>query len=166
MSSSTTINVHDYVNHPYERVRDALAAEAVDIFSQATQAAARRARTVASELHVNIVGIEIGTDINITVRSIKTHPKKIMSPAKTCLELEWEAAEKPHLFPFMQAELCISPLGAKETQLELKGDYRPPLGLPGRVADAVVGHRIAEASVRQFIRDVAAYLRTELADPV
>jgi hypothetical protein len=32
----------------------------------------------------------------------------------------------------------------------------------GSLIDSVVGHRIAEASVHQFISDVGAYLRSEL----
>lgn len=161
---SKTIRFYDYVNHPYEKVREVLRSGASEVFKNATKVAAQRAKTVASELHVNIAGIEIGTDISISVTDIEEEPKKITSPAKTRIELEWEAAKMPHLFPLMNAELSIYPLTSTETQLELKGNYTPPLGLLGKAIDAVAGHRIAEASVHQFIKDISVYLRNELAE--
>lgn len=159
---SKSIRVFDYVNHPYEAVKEALTDDASVIFRNATKVAALRANDVASELHVNVAGIEIGTDISIAVNAIEDRPKKIMSPAATVIQIEWEAAKMPRLFPFMKAQLSIYPLTSTETQLDLEGNYEPPLGLLGSALDAVVGHRIAEASVHQFIKDVAVYLRSEL----
>ena len=81
----------------------------------------------------------------------------------TTLELEWEAAKSPRLFPFMKAELSIYPLTPTETQLEFQGSYEPPLGVLGDAMNAIAGHRIAEASVHRFLKDVAAFLKDELA---
>jgi hypothetical protein len=78
------------------------------------------------------------------------------------IQLEWEAVNKPHLFPFMQAELALYPLTATETQLDFSGAYRPPLGVLGSAIDALVGHRIAEGTVHRFVTDVAEYLRKSL----
>ncbi|MFQ5650574.1 MAG: hypothetical protein ACE5IY_11585 [bacterium] len=162
---SKTIRCYDYVNQPYEAVRDALSVDTLTVFRNATKAAASRAQTVAAELRVNVRGIEVGTDISISVREIEDRPKRVTSPPVTRLQLEWEAAKMPRLFPFMKAELSIYPLTATETQLEFLGSYEAPFGVLGGALDAVVGHRIAEASVHRFIKDVAAYLRTELSKP-
>ncbi|MBL8123209.1 MAG: hypothetical protein KIT61_04180 [Pyrinomonadaceae bacterium] len=161
--SSKTIRVYDYVNHPYDKVRAAIDSDANEVFRNATKVAALRAKSVASELHVNIAGIEVGADIEITVKSIEETQKTVTAPETTRIELEWEAAKMPRLFPFMKAELAIYPLTSTETQLDLRGNYEPPLGIVGSVIDAAVGNRIAEASVHQFISDVAAYLRNELS---
>ena len=110
---------------------------------------------------MSIAGIEVGTDIAITVTSVVTVEKTVTSPESTRIDLEWEAAKMPRLFPLMKAELKIYPLTPTETQLDLAGKYEPPLGIVGNALDAVVGHRIAEASVHRFISDVAAYLRTD-----
>ena len=163
MSKAKTIRVYDYINHPYEAVREKLGVDALNVFRNATKVAALRAKSVASELHINIAGIEVGTDISISVKSVEDQPKTISSPPMTLIELEWEAAKSPRLFPFMKAQLSIYPLTATETQLDLTGNYEPPLGVLGSVIDSVVGHRIAEASVHQFITDVAVYLRSELS---
>lgn len=161
--SSKTIRVYDYVNQPYDKVRAAIESDANEVFRNATKVAALRAKSVASELHVNIAGIEVGADIEITVTGIENTQKAVTSPETTRIELEWEAATMPRLFPFMKAELAIYPLTSTETQLDLRGNYEPPLGIVGSVIDAAVGNRIAEASVHQFISDVAAYLRNELS---
>lgn len=163
MRKSKTLRVFDYVNHPYEDVKNALEEDAVSVFRNATKVAAERAQTVASELHINLAGIELGTDIDISVELIEEVPKKLLAPPTTNIFLNWEASKMPGLFPFMKAELAVYPLTSTETQLDLFGKYEPPFGFLGTAVNAVVGHRIAEASVHQFIRDVAAYLRKELA---
>src|SRR4029453_16883222 len=100
---SHTINVYDYVNHPYAVVRDKLSTDAESVFRNATKAAAARARSVAAELHVNFCGIEGGRQIAISIRSIEEQPKQAMSGPVTRIQLEWEAAKMPRLFPFMKA---------------------------------------------------------------
>ena len=165
MGKDKTIRVYDYINHPYDAVRKKLSVEALDVFRNATKVAALRAKSVASELHINFAGIEVGTDISISVKSIEDQPKTISSPPMTKIQLEWEAANMPRLFPFMRAELSVYPLTATETQLDLSGNYEPPFGVVGNVIDSVLGHRIAEASVHQFIKDIAVHLRSELGKP-
>jgi len=63
----------------------------------------------------------------------------------------------------MNARLSVYALTARETQLDFLGQYEPPLGLLGGAMDAVVGHRIAEASVHRLVSDVARYLRQAMA---
>ena len=162
MSKGREIRCFEYVNHPYEQVRDALGGDALALFQSATKAAANRAHSVAAELRVNIAGIEVGTDIAISVKNIEEQARKVKSPPTTCLQLEWEAAKSPHLFPFMRAQLIIYPLTATETQLDFSGIYQPPLGVLGGALDTIVGHRIAEASVHRFVSDVAGHLRATL----
>src|SRR4030095_4300843 len=116
------IHCYDYVNHPYERVRDALSRDALTIFQLATKSAVSRAQSVATELHVDFGGVGIKANIKVQVRNIKEMVDPIPSPA-TCLLLEWEAATMPGLFPFMKAELSIYPLTATETQLDFLGHY-------------------------------------------
>ena len=160
---SRELRCYDYVNHPYEQVRDALKDDARGVFQSATKGAASRAHTVASALHVSFAGLEVATDIAISIRHIEERPGKFKSPPTTQLDLEWEATKSPHLFPFMRAELSVYPLTGTETQLDLAGLYEPPLGVFGNAIDAVVGHRIAEASVHHFVSDLAEFLRTTLA---
>jgi hypothetical protein len=162
MSTGCEIRSYDYVNHPYERVRDALKRNALQVFQSATKAAASRAQSVAAELHVDFGGIAVKTDINISVRNIEEIVDATSTPTMRLL-LEWEAATTPRLFPLMKGELSVYPLTSTETQLDFSGVYEPPFGAVGRTMNAIVGHRIAEASVHRFIGDVAGYLRQALA---
>jgi hypothetical protein len=163
MSTGREIRSYDYVNHPYERVRNALSQNALTVFQSATKAAASRAQSVAAELHVDFGGIGVKTDIKIFVKGIEEKVPDASSTAATRLLLEWEAATMPRLFPLMKAELSIYPLTSTETQLDFSGIYEPPFGAVGKTMNAIVGHRIAEVSVHRFVSDVAAYLRQALA---
>lgn len=156
------IRCFDYVNHPYDRVRDALKQNALAVFQSATKNAASRAQSVAAELHVDFGGIGVTTDIKIDLKSVEeTGPDSRATPTTT-LQLEWEAASLPRFFPLMNGELSVYALTSSETQLDFCGVYKPPFGPVGKTMNAVVGHRIAEASVHRFIVDVAEYLRQTL----
>jgi hypothetical protein len=72
MSTGREIRCFDYVNHPYEQVREALIADAATVFQAATKAAASRAQSAASELRVNIGGIGVATDVTISVQKVRS----------------------------------------------------------------------------------------------
>ena len=163
MTKGREIRSFDYVNHPYERVRAALTQDARAVFQAATRAASDRAKDVASALRVSIAGLEVSSDISISIHRIEEEQRGSGSSPSTRLELEWEASRSPGLFPLMKAELSLYALTATETQLDFAGTYTPPLGPLGTAVNAIVGHRIAEASVHRFLADVARYLRAELA---
>ena len=155
------IRSYDYVNHPYAAVRDALVKDPAGVLRAATSAAASRAKAVAAALHVKLGPVDLGAEIAVTVGKIseQTHDAPI-SPV-TRIPIEWSAAQRAALFPIMNAELSVYPLTATETQLDFLGRYEPPLGILGGALDAMVGHRIAEASVHRLVAEVASYLREQ-----
>ena len=156
------IRCYDYVNHPYERVRDELKQNALTVFRSATKTAASRAQSVAAELRVDFAGIGVKSDIKIDLKRIDEKAAAPASLPGTKLTLQWEAARMPRLFPLMKGELFVYPLTATETQLDFSGVYKPPFGTVGKTVNAIVGHRIAEASVHRFVGEVAGYLRQAL----
>ncbi len=162
MSTGQKIRSYDYVNQPFEKVRDALCRDPLVVFQAATKTAAARANSLAAELHIDLAGITLGVDIKISVKETVNRPAAGKGGPSTVIHLEWEAANRQHLFPFMKAELAIYPLTGTETQLDFAGVYEPPLGVLGSAANAVVGHRLAESSVHRFISDVAQHLRASL----
>lgn len=162
MDQRFEVRFYDYVNRPYERVRDALKKDALKVFQAATKAAASRAESIASELHVNFGGIGVKTDIQIAVKSVEEKIAEAGASPITQLLLEWEATTMPRLFPLMKGRLSIYPLTSTETQLDFSGVYEPPFGVVGKTMNAIVGHRIAEVSVHRFVEDVAGYLRQNL----
>jgi hypothetical protein len=74
------------------------------------------------------------------------------------LALRWEATGAGGaLFPVLDADLTIAPAGAV-TMLTLAGSHRPPLGSLGEVLDRAILHRVAAATIRSFLAQVAAQL--------
>jgi hypothetical protein len=61
----------------------------------------------------------------------------------------------------MTATLDVYALGPGETQVDFHGEYVPPLGVVGTAIDALVGHRIAQATVHRFVQEVAERLRLD-----
>jgi hypothetical protein len=162
MSRRRQVRSYEYVNHPYEKVREALAEDPTRVFRSATKAAAFRADDLAAKLEVRIAGIDVGREIDVAVGVAHEAKAVALRPSHTVIPIEWKAAERPGLFPLMKGQLEIYPLTATETQLDFSGEYDPPLGVVGDAVDAVIGHRIAEASVQRFVADVGAYLRRAL----
>lgn len=162
MATGRPIRAFDYVNHPYDSVRDALRDDALAVFRSATQAAASRAHEVAVGLHVNLGALKIGAEISLTVLGMAEEEGKTPANRRLTMDIEWEAAKASRLFPLMNGRLSVYPLSATETQLDFSGEYEPPFGVIGTAVDALVGHRIADASVHRFVADVADYLRRTL----
>lgn len=64
--------------------------------------------------------------------------------------VRWKATGSTLLFPHMDAELVLSSLG-ESTHVEFRGVYTPPMGPVGALLDRVAMHRLAEATVRNFL---------------
>lgn len=74
--------------------------------------------------------------------------------------IRWEAAHLPQLFPVLDGDVELAPLGPDQCRLVLRGSYRPPFERLGRVLDSVLLHRIAESTIRSFLVRVADSLAT------
>ncbi|HQT99230.1 MAG TPA: Rrf2 family transcriptional regulator [Acidimicrobiales bacterium] len=72
--------------------------------------------------------------------------------------LRWEATGPAGLFPRLVATLSVHELDPERSELTLSGRYRPPLGRAGHALDGALGARVARATVRSFLRRLAAAL--------
>jgi hypothetical protein len=78
--------------------------------------------------------------------------------------LRWEATGPAgSLFPVLDANISILPGqdegdGEQTARLALTGSYRPPLGRLGAALDQVALHRVATATIRVLLQDVAVAL--------
>lgn len=165
MTEPRKLRCYGYVKGPYARVREILRAHPLELLQRATTTAAARAGAIVAELHVSEAGIDVGVDIRPFVRGMHEDAAIAGLTAVMCLDIGWEASRTPALFPSMRLTLSAWPSLCDETQLELVGEYRPPLGSLGAAVDAVVGHRVAEATVHSLLEDIAAQIRRELATP-
>lgn len=154
------LNCYDYVTVRYDRVREILGNDAAGVFQRATVAATRRVEELVSTLHVSVGPIDVATDVKIDVKRVE-HNVTALGDRATVVELSWTAARATKLFPVMDAMLTVFPLSPTETQVDLVGHYHPPLGVVGSVIDAVVGHRLARASVLRFVQEVSRQIEAE-----
>jgi hypothetical protein len=72
------------------------------------------------------------------------------------LALRWEATGVTSaLFPVLDADITLTPAGRQSTRLALAGSYRAPLGGLGAGLDKAILHRVATATIRALLRNVA-----------
>ena len=79
----------------------------------------------------------------------------------TFMPIRWHAATEAGLFPTLEGELEIAPVGAARTQLGLSANYSPPLGFLGKVADRALFHRVAEVTVKDFLERIGKRLEQD-----
>lgn len=86
-----------------------------------------------------------------------------------CWTVRWTPA-KSGSYPTFEGTLTLrGGDGPDSCRLEISGDYQPPLGAAGRAFDAALGSRIASATARGLLEDLAAdvvslYRRNEVTE--
>ena len=90
-------------------------------------------------------------------RLVEVHVRDLAASDDSAgLALRWEATGPGgRLFPALGADLTLRPAGEQATLLTLVGAYRPPLGTLGAGLDRAILHRVAAATIRAFLNQVA-----------
>ncbi|MGH3404389.1 MAG: hypothetical protein ACRDRJ_18070 [Streptosporangiaceae bacterium] len=87
------------------------------------------------------------------------------------LAIRWEATGPGGaLFPVLDADIRLAHAGERATLLTMAGSYRPPLGTLGNALDRTILHRVAAATMRRFLTQLAVQIGGRLtplpgADP-
>ncbi len=132
MHAPREIRFSRYVDRAYRQVRELLTHEPTRVFAR---------------------------DVDVTLEATTRPPAAPALPAMA-MTIVWHA-KKTTPFESLRAQLTVYPLSDDETELELHGWYTPPLGVLGSAADALVGHRLVEATVHRFLEDVCERLRSD-----
>lgn len=114
---------------------------------------------------------EVGFDVGQTRRIDKEVEIHVGTPhvldTKTLLPIAWTAQGGERLFPALDADIEIAPLGSGRTQLSISARYRPPLGTVGRALDKALLHRVAEATIKDFLDRAGERITSVIrSDPV
>ena len=72
--------------------------------------------------------------------------------------IAWRATGVSGLFPVLEGDLELAPLGEHRTQLAISARYTPPLDGLGAMADRGLLHRVAESTVKDFLDQVGRRL--------
>ena len=86
------------------------------------------------------------------------------SAEEAVLPLRWSATARAGMLPTFSGEFEMVDIGTG-TRLRLRGDYRVPLGLLGRVGDRLVGRRLVRRSLSGLVDELARRLEAEVGRP-
>jgi hypothetical protein len=98
--------------------------------------------------------VGFGEDVRIAREVAIELGAPLRLPTKTVLPLRWTATGHSGLFPSLDADLEIAPLGQDRCQLSMSARYVPPLGALGRAIDRALLFRVAEATIKNFLDQV------------
>lgn len=140
------------VSLPLEEVEDRL----IHSSDLGTWAAAAYARGEQLAVGPGVAGVAARVELEVG--------KPLRGSDSVVIPFAWRAVGSRLLFPHMEAELVLTPLGSATTTLSFRGSYRPPLGGLGEVLDRVAMHRLAQATVRNFLERLTDALTADPAE--
>jgi hypothetical protein len=120
--------------------------------------------------HANHRGDELlaevgfGEDVRIARTVSIDLARPVHMPTKTVLPLRWQASGSKGLFPSLDADLEIAALSPERAQLAISARYVPPLGVVGRAIDRALLFRVAEATLKDFLDQVAKAVMSSVGD--
>ncbi len=79
--------------------------------------------------------------------------------------LTWIPSDWQFLFPLLEGDLELAPLGPDRCRISLAATYTPALGRFGAQVDRTLLHRVAASTVRSFLTQMAAKLQANTDDP-
>lgn len=130
------------LDDPFERVEAALLADP----SSWVPGMARAAE----------VGFAVNEDRRIEKEVEISFGEPYRALTKARLPMSWKATGAKQLFPSLEADLEVAGLGASRTQISISALYYPPMGSVGRALDRALLHRVAEATIKDFLDRVGA----------
>ena len=117
--------------------------------------AQRHSDRLLTEVGVGPLGPRLGRRVTIHVG------QPVRFPSMTSLPLTWEPVGLEGVLPRLEANIELGSLGEDRTQLAISARYRPPLGAVGRTVDRIMLHRVAEATVKDFLDRVGAAITNQ-----
>lgn len=91
----------------------------------------------------------LGRAVEIRPGPLRRHGTAVL------LAFSWRPTGAAPLLPDFDADLEVRPVDLDRSLLTLRGRYHPPGGRIGRGVDHLVGHHLAEATIRSFLAGLA-----------
>lgn len=142
---------------PFHEVESALLSDPASWVPGLLREAEGRGQRLLADVGFGDDARRIGKEVEIVVGT----PYRI--PSKTLLPMTWKATGAQRLFPQLDADIEVAALGARRTQLSISARYRPPMGAVGRALDRALLHRVAEATIKDFLDRVGEGIHARLA---
>jgi hypothetical protein len=109
--------------------------------------------------------VGVGGTIGLHRKVIIELGPMVHATSKSFFPLRWTASGHPGLFPALDADIEVAPMGPDRAQLAMSARYVPPLGAVGRTIDRALLSRVAEATVKDFLDRVADAIMSERTTP-
>jgi hypothetical protein len=136
------LRAEEIINQPYASAQKALlAAPGKWVLSFGVDASKR----LIAELAIQIGRARAAREVEVEVT-----PPTIF-PDRSEIFISWKAASMPSLFPELRGLFKLAVVDAGRSRLSFEASYEPPERLAGKLGDQALMHRIAEASVREFV---------------
>jgi len=138
---------------PIAEVESALLRTPAEWIPRLASSAEEHGDQLLAEVGFPVSALQLGKRVEIELGPA------VRTPGRTWLPVTWRATGPSGIFPTLEGELEVAALGPHLTQLGLSARYKPPFGLLGESLDRALLHRIAEATIRDFVERVAGALR-------
>ena len=79
--------------------------------------------------------------------------------------LAWTPSDWQFLFPLLEGDLELAPLGPAQCRISLAATYTPALGRFGVQVDRALLHHVAASTVRSFLTQMATKLQSITDEP-
>jgi hypothetical protein len=142
---------------PTKQVQSALLDSPAAWLPALADGAAERAEPLLAEVGIGPGSLRVARRVTVRLG------QPVQLPSKLSLPMTWEPGGR--LLPRLDGELELSTLGKNRTQVAINGHYDPPLGTVGRTIDRFALHRVAEATIKDFLDRVAATLQASATSP-
>lgn len=103
------------------------------------------------------VGGRVTREVEVTIGLTRERGEALVVP------IVWTATGLAAMFPMLNGDLELAPLGSQRCRLTLAASYLPPFGDVGRALDHALLHRVAQSTVRSFLARVATSLEAGAA---
>jgi hypothetical protein len=118
------------------------------------------ARAGAGPVHGTVPGAGVAPDHAIEVEV----GRAVRFPSKLAVPISWRPAGGSGLLPALDAEIEVGALGPDQTQLAVNGRYARVVGSAGNGVDRFLLHRVAEATMKRFLDEVAGEVTSRALD--
>jgi ribosome-associated toxin RatA of RatAB toxin-antitoxin module len=148
------IEVEERLDQPFGLVLQALLADSGRWLPGLARDSVDR---LVAELEVHAGKLRVARSVEVEVTPPTIYPGR----CEICIA--WKAAENAAFFPELGGVFELVAVGPAQSRLSFEASYEPPAGVLGQLANWALMHRVAEASVQEFVRRTAESLRTRAA---
>jgi len=156
MNHSEDIRLYSVVPQPFAEVRSTVQHRTAATTDHPERFSLEWLREDAARLGIHMAGVDLTAPVSLTTSSYTDVPGVI--PAGI-VHLRFRPTGYGKLAPQLDADLEIQAIDDHATLVSLLGQYRPPFGAAGIIADRALMHRLATAGLQRFFSAVVRELR-------